>query len=125
MTPRMREAMDKFRSENLREDALRSASLPQTVLVEVGVPLPQVGLATRSGITQSRPVFRVTGGSRPGDVDNVRRQLEEALGHKTERYLPSSRAFVVEATGQQLLQIAEVPSVVAIWPNTARGSGHL
>jgi hypothetical protein len=121
MTVTERQAMDKFRSVDLREDALQSASLTQTVLVEVGVPLPKVSLSTRSGITPGRPMFKVSSGSQTESVDDVRRELEEALGHKTERYLPSSRTFVVEATGQELLQIAQVPSVVAIWPNTERG----
>lgn len=125
MTETKRQAMDKFRSVDLREDALQAASLVQTVLVEIGVPLPQVSLSTRSGITQGRPMFKVNSAPQADIVDDVRRQLEEVLGHKTERYLPSSRTFVVEANGQELLQIAQVPSVVAIWPNTERGTVEL
>lgn len=115
-------ALDKIRSDLLREDALHEENSAHTVLVEVGVPLPTVQRAKSSSITIGRPRLRV---SSPQDdaagIEAAKRAVEQALGHKAERYLPSSRTFVVEATGRELRRIAELPSVVAIWPNRSFG----
>ncbi|MBX9909053.1 MAG: hypothetical protein K2Z25_10100 [Beijerinckiaceae bacterium] len=114
--------LDKIKSDDLREDALHSAPSSHTVLVEVGLPLPTIERSSREAVTFGRSGLRVGGGAPSSEsVDQARHELEQALGHQTQRYLPSSRSFVVEATGRELRRIAEVPAVVAIWPNTNRG----
>ncbi|WP_210530392.1 hypothetical protein [Rubellimicrobium arenae] len=115
------EALDKIRSIELREAALAGEGIVRTVLVEVDLPRPQVVASGRSPLTPGQPSFRVIGdrGSE-AQVTQVRRAIETALGHPVERYLPSSRAFVVKATGREIQRVAELPAVLALWPNTRR-----
>jgi hypothetical protein len=118
-----RDALEKIRSEDLRADAMHLDGSAHTVLVEVGVPLPTLERSSTPSITNGRPRIRIGSNSTDGvaSVDEARKAVEQALGHKAQRYLPSSRTFIVEATGRELCRIAELPAVVAIWPNTARG----
>lgn len=111
----------KLRS-GLEADVLRGRRDAQTVIVELDLPLPRIALAAkRSGLTVGyRPLRIEAAEGRPEIVDAVRRDLARVLGSATAQYLSSSNAFIVDATGPQLREIAHIDGVKAIWPNTRR-----
>jgi hypothetical protein len=115
--------LNKIKSDELRQDARQSHTVPHTVIVEVDLPLPRLEISGRPSLTDGRKSVRIGSSSEPAAdarLGETRQALERILGRKPERYLPSSRSFIVEATGEELMRLAEVPSVVAIWPNTYR-----
>ena len=117
---------DKIRSESLREDARSESPSPRTVIVEVDVPVPRVAAAPAGrggrGTFSHKRRFRLV--APDADLDDgiaaVRQALADVVGGPAGRYLPTSNAFIVDMTGKQLRQIAAMPMVRAIYPNTVR-----
>lgn len=115
------DALAKIRSDRLRTEAENADRTPHTVIVEVDVPLPAVEMSSREAVTSGRKLLRF---SKPAVDANllqgIKRALAEALGHEPKTYLASSRSFIVEATGDEMRRVAQIPNVLAIWPNSRR-----
>lgn len=115
-------SLQKIRSHDLREEA-RTASLhSETVIVELEVPATQIAFAElpHFGAGRMRPMIVSPTSSGDETVRAVRDALENVLGRSPGRYLASSHAFILDMTGEQLRQVAQIPEVRAIWPNTTR-----
>jgi len=114
-------SLAKLRS-GLEADVRRGRRDAQTVIVELDIPPPRVALAPkRTGLTLGyRPMRIEAGESRPDVVESVRDGLTRVLGSASSHYLSAAQAFVVDATGPQLREIAHIDGVKAIWPNTRR-----
>jgi hypothetical protein len=114
-------ALEKIRSEGLRQAAAETKSKSHVVIVEVAVPGAKMDVLPpdrRSGSSAAR--FRFPSKTVKSDVDRVaetRRAIEKILGRPPERFFSSSGAFVVTATGEQIRHLADLPQVRAIWPN--------
>ena len=115
------DTLDKIRSTELREEVLAADDVLRTVLVEIDVARPRMERTSRPSLTPGRASLRIVAGN-AGEAQErqVRQAIEAALGRATERYLASAHAFVVKATGRELRAVAELPAVLAIWPNTRR-----
>jgi hypothetical protein len=119
--------MAKLRAEDLRDEVEQGSSTKQMVIVELALSSGQVealpiDLYDRTG----RVRFKVRSAP-PGIVDtegkikDVRQAIESIVGRPTDTFFRSSGSLVVEATGEQMRRIAELPSVSAIWPNRIDG----
>jgi len=116
------ENVGKIRSEFLRREAAEAPSEPHVVIVELNLPSPKASAPPppmNVGSAKRRIVAAVEVGS--GDtkkkVSDARKMIEKIIGHKTDAFFPSSSAFVVSATGEQLRSLANLDLVSAIWPN--------
>jgi hypothetical protein len=114
-------SLGKLRS-GLEADVRRGRRDAQTVIVELDIPPPRLTLAPRAtGVTLGHRPMRVEASpNSPEIVEAVQGELARLLGNGTSRYLSSAQAFIVEATGPQLREIAHIEGVKAIWPNTRR-----
>lgn len=110
-------ALEKIRSADLRRDAEAERGERRVVIVEIEAPRPtlyarpaMVGLPGRRslGIRAAEPV----------DLAAVTAEITQALGRDPGRFLASSNSFIVDANGPDILRLAHLPSVAAIWPNT-------
>ena len=118
-------SLGKIRSDELRDHALHSDVEPTTVIVEVVLPVPQVAVSGggRMGTQQARLSIvpsSAAGSTMEAKVAEIRRALTDALGRQPDRFLASSRSFILDATGNELSRIAALPTVLAIWPNVHR-----
>ncbi len=116
-------ALDKIRSEQLRQEAVKTQSEPHVVVVELNLPQPKVQIAPSSREPGIGTGFSIS--ADPSDssvsesrVAKTRHAIERIIGRPPERFFPSSGSFVVTATGKQLQQLVTLPYVAAIWPNT-------
>jgi hypothetical protein len=112
--------LTKIRSEPLRAEARSAGTDPHIVLVELDLPCQQMGVERRGEGGALR--LRFLGSAPPaGEADarvvEAARAMAGILGHDPGRFIAAAGAFVVEASGQQLCQIASLPLVGAIWPN--------
>lgn len=112
----------KIRSAFLRHETSTPRSKPHTVVVELSLPHPEVkvsappkgsGPAARRVVASSGPPTDET----RRQVTKARKLIEKIIGQKTEAFFPSSSAFVVSATGDQIRKLANLDLVSAIWPN--------
>jgi hypothetical protein len=110
--------LNKLRSDDLRQRVLSADPESQTVIVEVNIPLPALQVAkSRLGERSRIGLAPKEGGG--DDVKSIKRKMKKIFG-AVPRFLPSSRSFIVDATGDQLRKVAELPEVLAVWPNTVR-----
>lgn len=115
-----KDVLAKIKSEELREAAQAADRVPHIVIVEIDLPHPTMALSERPSLS-GRPVMKLNEPhEQPATLAHVRRAMKDALGHEPGTYLPSSRAFIIEATGDQIGRVAAIPDVLAIWPNTRR-----
>jgi hypothetical protein len=115
-------ALEKIRSEDLRQAAAETKSKPHVVIVEVAIPRPQVDVLSpggqgETGAARFRISSKVTKSDEVRPLAETRRAIEKILGRPAERFFSSSGAFVVTATGEQIRHLADLPQVRAIWPN--------
>jgi hypothetical protein len=117
---------EKLRGPELRSLAMSGSSEQCTVLVELDLPLPFIN-PERIDLGQhgsKGPVRFLQPQSDPEDleqrVDETREALAELIGQPP-KWLNSAQTFVVRAAGSQLLSIADLPHVRAVWPNTKTG----
>jgi hypothetical protein len=118
--------LEKIQSNDLRAAVAREAEAPRTVIVELDLPMPKlrtVAPGNRHGTGRACFSFAPaeTGPEIGARIADSSRHIAEIIGRPPETFLESSASFVVEATGSQIGQIAEMPAVSAIWPNTQRG----
>jgi hypothetical protein len=116
--------LGKIRSDFLRRETVEAHSKPHTVIVELSLPHAKAELSPAPGIgfDKRRVVTGVKDGAEETKrhVSKARKSIEKILGHKTEAFFPSSSAFVVSATGEQLRELVNLDLVSAIWPNDFR-----
>ena len=119
--------LGKIRSTDLRNEAVAEAPQSRVVIVELDLPAADLEMASVSGdrFGSSRPRFRP--GKPSGQTLEMERRItdtsngiERITGKPPETFLSTSKSFIVEANGEQIGRIAEMPSVSAIWPNTRR-----
>ena len=116
---RSSDALRKIRSEDLRDIARDESSERQTIIVELDLPVPQIIPPSRfRSLAGDRQMFMSASKKDDSDaiIDKARRRLTEMLGREP-KFLRSSHSFIVDADGAQIREIAELPSVHAIWPN--------
>jgi hypothetical protein len=117
------DAMKKIRSDNLRQEAIETRSEPHVVIVEINIPHPKIvplpSDADRGGVGTRFKIESAPSATNDADrrVAETRKAIQKITGNAPERFFSSSGAFVVTATGNQLRQLACLPSVSAIWPN--------
>ena len=89
-----------------------------SVLVELDLPQQEVEVRVREGkrSMRMRPDAGQDQAASEAKVTEVKRFLEEVTGHKV-IYLRAAKAFVAEATGEQLREVSRSPLVRAIHPN--------
>ncbi|HKS60765.1 MAG TPA: hypothetical protein VJT13_03645 [Xanthobacteraceae bacterium] len=113
--------LEKIQSDFLRRETAEAHSEPHTVIVELSLPHPKVQVSRAPDGGLAKRAFLADMGGNPEEtkryVSQVRKSLEKIIGHKTDAFFPSSSAFVVSATGEQLRAIANLDHVSAIWPN--------
>lgn len=116
------QSFEKIRSEELREQARTASSEAETVIIEVDVPPHQIGAAAMPhyGSERIRPMIFPPTFDHTEIVQAAREALADVIGRSPGRYLASSHAFILDVTGEQLKQVAAIPEVRAIWPNTVR-----
>ncbi|WP_375461354.1 hypothetical protein [uncultured Enterovirga sp.] len=120
--------LGKIRSEQLRDEAASGTMAgPHTVILEIDVPGPSLEvLSPRLGMGFGTPAFRIgpAADDKPADAERVVHrvggEIERIIGRTPETFLASSGTFVVDATGPQLRELAKIPAITAIWPNTRR-----
>jgi hypothetical protein len=115
----------KIEDDELRQLAIEGQDSLVSVLVIPELPAPTVVFergddARRSsypvGFAPETPERRA---ERERTIEQTRRNLTELLGEKPP-WLDAPKAFVVDATGPQLREIARLQSVRAIQPNYRR-----
>lgn len=106
----------------LRERIAAGGAERHTVIVEVEAPSPRVALRTdpRSGRRRFVPQPDDTGDTAAAKAAAVLGALIETLTGERPPYLSAARAFVVEATADQLRALADSPLVRGIAPNRRR-----
>jgi hypothetical protein len=118
--------IEKIRSEELRTKAMAGDSRPSIVIVELDLPQPKIEAISPSERTSiGRPSFRFSQtADESADITHRVAQsssdIERIIGKPPERFLATSGTFIVEANGEQIRNIAKLPTVSAIWPNTKR-----
>ncbi len=115
--------LEKIRSQALRRELLSGDDHPVIVVVEIDLPPAPMEAVSSGGSGLHLSGYRFL--DRDHDAETVRRRVSEAregiesvTGKPPETYLAAAGSFVVEASGDQILHIAELPSVAAIWANT-------
>jgi hypothetical protein len=113
--------LEKLRSDGLKRAVLDVSSNPQTVIVELALPLPRVVVSPRGSNVMRRPaaVESVSAHELETRVSEALRAIAQ-VGVEAGPFIPSAHALVVDATGRQLRSLAELPAVRAIWPNERR-----
>jgi hypothetical protein len=115
--------LDKLKSRELREHAVTGEPHREVVIVEMDLPHPIVGILPEPGrlpsgwpkkfLVETPDENESESGRR---IDDAKRFLKRLVGFEP-RYLSSSQAFIVEANGIQLSEIAQNPLFAAVWPN--------
>jgi hypothetical protein len=121
--------IEKVRSADLRSDVASARSEPRVVIVELDIPKARVEVIRpeqRDAFGRTR--FRLgaatpAGGAVERRITDARREIERIIGRPADRFFRSSNSFVVEANGEQIGRLAELPSVAAIWPNLGGDRG--
>ncbi len=114
---------DKISDESLREIAGSASAKVCSVIVEMNLPARQIAFeratAGNAGIALPTAVVKES-----ADEIRARKEKERALSRlltsvlgKPPRHIAAARAFVVEANGAQLAEIAGSDLVRAISPN--------
>jgi hypothetical protein len=118
------DVIEKVRSADLRSDVASARSEPRVVIVELDMPKARVEVIRPEQHDDfgSRARFRLGATTPAGEaverrISNARGEIERIIGRPADRFFRSSNSFVVEANGEQIGRLAELPSVAAIWPN--------
>jgi hypothetical protein len=114
--------LGKIRSDFLRQETANARAEPHTVVVELNLPHPKVEFSRSSmGIGSAKQRIARGVDDSPEEtkrhVAMAQKSIEKIIGHKADAFFPSSSAFVVTATGEQLRELANLDLVSAIWPN--------
>ena len=109
--------LDKIRSDELRSAADAGGAEVHTVIVELNVPLPRISSSKPSPGRPSNPIRFEDGEPNGVDANAIREEIAKGVRRPVGRYMATSRAMVVDATGRELREIARLPGVSAIWPN--------
>jgi hypothetical protein len=123
------DAFTKFRSEDLKHEAATGNSNMQAVVVELDLPRGQVMAVPRAqhdivgGVRFRLGTSTPSGEGVENRINDTRRAIETIVGRSVDRFFQSSGSLVIEANGEQLRRIAELPYVAAIWPNSAWRKG--
>ncbi|WP_157091463.1 hypothetical protein [Methylobacterium nodulans] len=105
---------------------MNESGSPLVAVVEVSLPNPKLEpVIPRSSGDVRVSRFQLVGPEPDPEevnrrVNDVRRAIEEITGKPPENFLASSGSFVIEANGKQLLRVADLPNVAAIWPNKSQ-----
>jgi hypothetical protein len=111
--------LEKIRSEKLREKVEQIDSRSSTVVVELNPSSGERIKLKRGAHGEWRPsrIDRLSGEDPQAQAARAVREIEQITGRPPVNFFGSSHTVVVEATGQQLRRIAQLPEVAAIWPN--------
>jgi hypothetical protein len=115
--------LEKVQSADLRNDVASARSTPRVVIVELDLPKARVEVIRpeqQDAFATAR--FRLGAATPAGDaverrIADARREIERIIGRPADRFFRSASSFIVEANGEQIGRLAELPSVAAIWPN--------
>ena len=116
--------LEKIRSQALRREALSDGGPTVVVVVEVDLPHATIDVVPPgTGEVSGASGYRFLASEPdPEQVDrrvnDARAGIQSITGKRPETYLASSGTFVIEANGEQIRHIAELPSVAAIWANS-------
>lgn len=115
--------LDKIRSQALRRELMSGDDHPVIVVVEIDLPPAPMEAVSSGGSGLQLSGYRLLDHAPDAAavdrcVSAAREGIQGITGRPPETYLASSGSFVVEASGDQILHIADLPSVAAIWANS-------